>query len=537
QPDQPVAEPVEVVDPSGLNEFELHLLEEAVRRQLNPIWLRFRVNRQVQLQPARISLIFNQLEAHGEVIKTVPPVPDLEAENFDQQFELLVISPESPEALRKHLLDEADVQSWLNLEAHLYGQEQPSPMLPLPVVPEAVPLRITTTSEVRESLMLPQPGELPESERLKSIRMQHLVRVDARQLDLLNELTGELLLVRARMSQAGSPKQLRQELSGLNHIMASLQAVSMKLQTVTAAHVFHRYPRMIRDLARSLSKEISCQLLGEQVEISRAYVDDLSSVLLHMIRNAADHGLETPGERLRLGKPRQGTIILSAAYYGQQVQIEVRDDGRGIDVEALKQKALNQQLMTREEIEALEPEASLQLIFSPGLSTSAAATDISGRGVGMDVVRNHIQQVGGTLRVESLPGQGTRFLISLPSAFRQVRSLLVRAEQQYYALPFEQVSKIRQGLEESAEGAIIALHSLSSQNGRHLLKPESVLLQIRNGDRPVWLIADELIGAQDLAIRQLANGTEEIVRGAAMLGAEDVALYLETEQLLKLADG
>lgn len=540
-PSPPAPPPVSAAAPDGgeLNEFELNLLQEAARLNLKAVWLRFRVTRQVQMQSARISLIFTQLESHGEVIKTLPSVEELEAEKFAQHFELLVITPESPEELRKHLLGEADIHSWLSLDAHLHGEAPPAAM---PVLPPPTALRISPAGgEAREGMLLPHSPELPESERLKSIRMQHLVRVDARQLDMLNELTGELLLIRSRMNHATGPVQLRQELGGLNRVMALLQAVSMKLQTVTAAHVFHRYPRMVRDLARSLGKEIVCQLQGEQVEISRAYVDDLSSVLLHMIRNAADHGLETSTERLRMGKPRQGTIVLSAAYNGQAVQIEVRDDGRGIDVEALKQKALKQQLMSREELDGLCYEDSLQLIFSPGLSTSATATDISGRGVGMDVVRNHIKQVGGTLHVESRPGHGTRFVIALPSAFRQVRSLLVRVEQQFYALPFEGISKIRQGLEvpplaADSGGAVIALQSLATNGDDIAFKPESILLQIRNGDRPVWLIADELIGAQDLAVRQLANGHEDVVRGAAMLGAEDVALYLEPALLLKLAD-
>lgn len=538
------AEPAFVADSAEnkLNEFELRLLEEASRMKLNSVWLRFKILRSVQMRAARIALIFNQLEQHGEVIKTLPTVSELEADHFDDQFELLVITPENPDSLRQHLLEQADIQNWLTLEAHFHGQGQLLDSVPLPVPPEVSTLRIGSAGgETRESLPLPQANELVESERLKNIRLQHLVRVDAQQLQLLSVLTSELLLTRARLNQVGSgSKQMRQELAGLNRITASLQAISMKLQTVSATHVFHRYPRMIRDLARSLGKEIICTLSGEDVEISRAYVDDLSSVLLHMIRNAADHGLEAPADRLRQGKSRQGSIHLSAAYRDSQVVIEVRDDGRGIDVEALKRKALNQKLITQEESETLDDDQAMHLIFSPGLSTSSAATDISGRGVGMDVVRNHISQVGGHLQVDSNPGEGTHFTIWLPSEFRQVRSLLVRAEQQYYALPYEQVAKIRQGAESdhsSEQGSLIALQNLSADTAEENLRPESVLLQIRNGDQPVWLLADELIGAQDLAVRDLSYDSDELVRGAAMLGSEDVALYLEPERLLRLADG
>lgn len=544
-PSPAASAPAEPAQPgnNGLNEFELRLLEEASRMKLNAVWLHFRILRPIQMRAARIALIFSQLEQYGEVIKTQPSVPDLEAESFDDHFELLVITPESPEVLRQYLLEKADTQSWLDLDAHFHGQGELLDSVPLPAPPEASTVRISSAGgEARESLALPQPNDLVESERLKNIRLQHLVRVDAQQLQLLSVLTSELLLTRARLNQLGSgSKQMRQELAGLNRITASLQAISMKLQTVSATHVFHRYPRMIRDLARSLGKEIHCMLSGEEVEISRAYVDDLSSVLLHMIRNAADHGLETPAERLRQGKPRQGSIRLSAAYRDNQVVIEVSDDGRGIDVEALKRKALKQKLITQEESETLDDDQAMHLIFSPGLSTSASATDISGRGVGMDVVRNHISQVGGHLQVASELGEGTLFTIWLPSEFRQVRSLLVRAEQQYYALPYEQVAKIRQGSESDSEpgtqnGSLIALQSLTSEAAQQNLRPESVLLQIRNGDQPVWLLADELIGAQDLAVRDLSYDSDELVRGAAMIGSEDVALYLEPERLLRLAD-
>ncbi|PKL75101.1 MAG: hypothetical protein CVV27_17130 [Candidatus Melainabacteria bacterium HGW-Melainabacteria-1] len=523
-------------DPHRLNEFEQHVVEEASRMALNAVWLRFKVIRPVQMRAARIALIFRQLETQGEVIKTLPSVTELEMESFDHHFEMLVITPLQTDALRQFLLDSADIQSWLLLEVRLHGQFLTLTDLPLNV-PQASSLRVAAAGDSPE-VPLPPLGELAESERLKNIRMQHLVRVDAQQLQLLSVLTGELLLTRARLNQLEPGAKMRHELAGLNRITASLQAISMKLQTVTAAHVFHRYPRMIRDLARSLNKEIRCFISGDDIEISRAYVDDLSSVLLHMIRNAADHGLEHPGERTRLGKSRQGEISLLAAYRDSEVVIEVSDDGRGIDIEALKLKALNQHLHSAEELAELNAEQAMQLIFSPGLSTSAAATDISGRGVGMDVVRNHIRQVGGSLHVESTLGQGTRFVITLPSEFRQIRSLLVRAEQQYYALPYEQVSKIRQGSEISTEGALISLRSLSAQGDQTQIPGESILLQIRNGDQPVWLLADELIGAQDLAVRQLSNGEEstDLVRGAAMLGIEDVALFLEPERLLRLAD-
>jgi len=530
-----------------LNEFELRILAEAAKQDLYAIWVKVGVIQKIPLLSARITLLFRILETQGEIIKTRPGVQELESGKFDQFFDLLVVTPVAAQTLQSLLQAEFELQSCLQITTSQHGADaEPSPppvtRLKMLSASETEIYISTAHGEARSSVSVSSEQNvlLAASERLKNIRMQHLVRVDAEQLKELNQLTGELLLARAKLNQVQHAElSLRQGLEELNRIIASLQSVSMQLQTITASQVFNRYPRMVRDLARSLGKEISCTLQGEQVEIDRYYVDDLSSILLHMVRNAADHGLESPADRQRLGKPAKGNIQLSANYQDHQIAIAVQDDGRGIDVQAIKAKAQEQALLSASEAAQLSDEEALKLIFSPGLSTSHATTDISGRGVGMDVVLTHVRQLGGQLEVQSELGQGTCFKITLPSELKHVQAVLVRAEQQYFALPLEQIQRICHASEAQAhlDSDLFSLHSLSrvQNNNGHLPSP-AVLLEVLDEEQSLWLMADELIGYQYLAVKALHPVDQrELVQGAALLDPSRLALYLEPKQLLNPA--
>lgn len=500
-----------------LNEFEIRLLEEATKLDLNAIWLSFQEKQSVQLRSARIALIFQCLENYGEVIKTRPGVQELELENFDGQFDLLVISSLSPDVLKKHILKEADIQNWLELSAYLHGHK---PQFKSGLIDLSEPLELAAT-------------EQSEPERLKSTRAQALVRVDADQLHLLNKLSHQLMILTNQFNQELHQPGLEQSLQHLNHLSANLQTLSMKLQTTTMHHIFHRYPRMIRDLARSLNKEIDCHLQGEEVELSRDGVDELSSVLLHMVRNAVDHGMEAPEERLLLGKSRQGSIHLSAEYLHKQIVIEVKDDGRGIDVDALKSKAQQQKLFSQEELAEMSHEQALQLIFSPGLSTSTITTEISGRGIGMDAVLNHVQQLGGSIKVSSQRSKGTTFKIYLPTDLWLSQVLLIRAATQFFALPFVQIKQICFANELSDIEPGLDLKSFKmEQNGTGLIDT-SVLVKLDDGSKNLWLRADELVGSLELLIRPIHNARNDFISGIATLSLDEIAQFIETDKLLQ----
>ncbi len=514
-----------------INEFEQRVLDEAERQQLNAIWLSFQVRQQTELVSARIAYAFRILETQGEIIKTLPGVQALENGSFQEQFGLLLISTQAPEAVLELLNQQAEIQACFELQACLFTPFQQSQQAEL-ALDLAEPITGPLITMARE--LDPSPPE-PGSERLKNIRLQHLVRVDAQHLKTLSELTGELLLARARLNQSDPfPEPLYQSLTRLNQVSAALQTVSMRLQSITVAQVFNRYPRMVRDLSRSLNKEITCQLSGVNVELARTCVDDLTHVLLHMIRNSADHGLESSEERLRLGKPRQGNILLAAAYQGERVLITVEDDGCGIDIQKLKQKAFEKGLITKDQQSALPDQEALNLIFHPGLSTSEFTTDISGRGVGMDVVQSHVTQMGGTLQVYSSPGWGTRFVLSLPSEVREVEVLLVQAGNQYFAFPNQDVHAICLVHELAPTDLVISLKNLGRVSNHDSDQGQFVLRLEANG-KQLWILVDDILGLEQLAIRRLENQRQDMVQGAALMNADDLALYVEPARLVELA--
>lgn len=514
-----------------INEFEQRVLDEAQRQHLNAVWLRFQIRQETELVSARIAFAFRLLETLGEIIKTLPGVQALENESFQEQFGLLLISDQAPEAVLELLNQQAEIQACFELQACLFTAFQNGQQIvQQPVLPVMAQAPVIMTSSKPESTTI-DPG----SERLKNIRLQHLVRVDAEHLKTLSELTGELLLARARLNQSDPfPAPLYQSLTRLNQVSAALQTVSMRLQSITVAQVFNRYPRMVRDLSRSLNKEITCQLSGVNVELARTCVDDLTHVLLHMIRNSADHGLESPEERLRLGKPRQGKIMLSAAYQDEQVLITVEDDGCGIDIQKLKQKALEKGLMTLAEMTVLPDHEALNLIFHPGLSTSEFTTDISGRGVGMDVVQSHVAQMGGTLHVYSSSGWGTRFVLSLPSEVREVEVLLVQAGNQYFAFPNQDIQAICLVHELAATDLVVSLKNLGRVSSQDPEQGQFVLRLEAKG-KQLWVLVDDILGLERLAVRRLENQRQDMVQGAALMNADDLALYVEPARLVDLA--
>ncbi|MGV3524421.1 MAG: ATP-binding protein [Candidatus Sericytochromatia bacterium] len=521
-----------------LNEFELRLIEAAYSQNWHVIWVTTTVHPPVQKPPGVLAQLFRTLENHGEIIRTEPVITELEHQNDLPVFRLLMVSPHSAVALHQELQAPAAWQDHFTLDTEAYQPPKPQAAPVQDTAFEITALHIGSAGgESNSALPAPAlPSPFQESERLKNIRLQHLVRVDAEHLKQLNQLTNELLLVRAQLNQPSyNGPALGPALENLNRISAGLQSVSMQLQTITAHQVFNRYPRMVRDLARSLNKEIGCLLTGGKTELDRAYVDDLSSILLHLIRNAADHGLEPASERQRLGKSAQGLITLSAHYAAGNVAIVVHDDGRGIDLSSLRQKAVQTGLLSASEADALSPEETLQLIFRPGLSTSATATDISGRGVGMDVVRTHVMQMGGTLQVESNPGIGTRFTMYLPSELREMQALLVRAEHQVFALPLDGISHICQLSEMTQSERIVSLHSQQEWQAHPATRsPEAILLKMREGEEPTWLLADELIGTQELAVKWLNGGSNhgQAVQGAALLDESHIALYIDPLSLV-----
>ena len=392
------------------------------------------------------------------------------------------------------------------------------------------------------------------------------IRVDVELLDLLLNLVGELVVERGRLGQLGhelaqrpAVHDLADELFRVNvqlaRITGALQDAVLKARMLPIARVFRRFPRLVRDLALQLDKDVELELEGEDTELDRTLLDVIADPLLHLVRNALDHGIEPPEERRRLGKPLTGRIRLSAAREGHHVVVRVQDDGRGIDPERLRAAAVAKGLLPPERAAALTDREALDLMFLPGFSTAARVTDISGRGVGLDVVRQSLEQAGGRVEVDSRPGRGTTFTLVLPLTLATLRALLVRVGTGLYAVPMADVAEaVRVAPEDVASlqgrwvttvrGQVVPLlwlRQYAEPGFRPPRPPEPVVaVLVESQGRPVGLVVEELLGEQEVVVKGLGEILAGVrgLSGATILGDGRLALILDVPDLLaELAAG
>ena len=390
------------------------------------------------------------------------------------------------------------------------------------------------------------------------------VRVDVKRLDDLMNQVGELVLERNRMIQLHSDYLLGLDPPGfdedfgklakrLNFVTSELQTQALKMRMLRVEKVFKKFPRIVRNLARDLGKEVELQIVGEETELDRSVVDEIGDPLIHLIRNALDHGLETPEERLASGKSRGGTVVLSAAHEGSQIVISIRDNGRGIDPERVSRKALEKGLITEEQLAAMGAREILDLLFLPGFSTKEQATDLSGRGVGMDVVRTNIRKLNGIIEIKNDQGQGSEFILKLPLTLAIIQSLLVEVEREVYSIPLASV----------VETLRVDQREFHMVGGQEVLKlRDSVLTLLRLervfncaksaagsdtcyvvvvgvAEKRVGLIVSRLLGQQEVAIKSLGKFLVNLpgIGGSTIMGDGKVALIVDPMGLMEIGKG
>lgn len=390
------------------------------------------------------------------------------------------------------------------------------------------------------------------------------VRVDVKRLDDLMNQVGELVLERNRMIQLNANYQGEVDLAcfgedfskltkRLNFVTSELQSQVLKLRMIPVEKVFKKFPRIVRNLARDLGKEVDLRLMGEETELDRSVVDEIGDPLIHLIRNAMDHGLESPEERVAAGKPRAGNVVLSAAHEGNQIIISIKDDGRGIDAEKVGRKALEKGLVTEDQLANMMPREVLDLIFLPGFSTKEKATDLSGRGVGMDVVRTNIKKLNGIIDIKSEAGAGSEFILKLPLTLAIIQSLLVEVTGEIYSIPLSAV----------LETLRVEMSEFHTINGNEVLKlRDSVLPLVRlqnvfgvTGDqcsdgscyvvvvgvaeKRMGLVVTRLLGQQEVAIKSLGKYLANLhgIAGSTILGDGNVALIVDPVGLFDNREG
>jgi two-component system, chemotaxis family, sensor kinase CheA len=385
-----------------------------------------------------------------------------------------------------------------------------------------------------------------------------LLRVDAEKIDSVLNLVGELILAKSMLQQAllefgqRFPKDILRgkfadAMTFQGRVLNDLQHSVMKIRMVPVEQLFRRFPRIVRDVGRQCGKEVELVVRGGQTDLDKSILDTIAEPLTHLVRNAIGHGLESPAERVRAGKPTMGTLRLAAYHQGNQVVIEVSDDGAGIDAEKVRQRALAQGLLQAEQAARLSESDALELILQPGFSTAEEVTEISGRGVGLDVVQSVLGRLKGTIQIETTRGRGTTFRLRLPLTLAIIRALMFRVEQRLYALPLNAVAEIARTIEENIHQVehyevlqlrndVLPLLRLGSapMRGPETARRKVFVLVIHSGDRKFGVVVDQLEGEDELVIKALDDQsiTTDLVSGASILGDGRVVLILNMIALM-----
>jgi two-component system chemotaxis sensor kinase CheA len=322
----------------------------------------------------------------------------------------------------------------------------------------------------------------------------------------------------------------------------------MKVRMVPIERVFNRFPRMVRDLSKDLGKRTQLYMYGEETEVDRTVIDEIGDPLIHLIRNSIDHGIEQVSEREKLGKPPEGRIVLKAFHDGNTVVIEVEDDGRGIDIKSIAEKAVQAGLFSQPQVDEMGEDDLMGLMFAPGFSTAGKVSDLSGRGVGLDVVKTKIEALGGMVEVESKAGLGSKFIIRLPLTLAIIQALLVNVGQETYAIPLNSIKEIvtmEPSLVKNVQnreivllrGEVLPLIRLDAELGIEESsgeKGEMTIVVVRKGEKLVGMVVDGLIGQQEIVIKPLGKYLSGIrcIAGATILGDGRISLIIDTNPLL-----
>lgn len=525
------------------NEFEKQVVREGKSKGLNIYYLKVELDEGCLLKAARTYMVFRTLEDNGEIIKSIPTVQELEEEKFDYSFVLAYITEKNIEDVKKNILSISEVKGVTSESVNT----------------DAAPEQHTEEKKEESVSKKPEAVEKKDSDKGKEAAKQaqgavktSTVRVDTEKLDSLMNLVAELVINKTRLAQIGTEynlQDLSETLSHIDRVTADLQAVVTKVRMVPIENVFNRFPRMIRDLSKELNKEIELVIEGKETELDRTVIDEIGDPLVHLIRNSLDHGIERPDVREGQGKPRHGTILLKAEHEGNNVVITISDDGKGIDAKVIGQKAVEKGIITQEEHDMMSEQEIVKLIFAAGFSTADQITDISGRGVGMDVVRNKIEGLNGQIELQTKVKEGTITKVKLPLTLAIIEALLVKLQEEIYAIPLANIVETIDILQKDIKvvqnedvivlrGELVPIVNLGKllevddyEESRHETK---TVVIVKAGSRKIGFIVDYLIGQQEIVIKPLGKLFTGIkgITGATVLGNGEVALILDVLTLL-----
>ncbi len=534
----------------SLTDIDLGIIRAAIEKDYHAYNILVKVASTCMLKGARAYLVVTRLENDGEIIVTTPSTEDLEEGRYDQTFRLVYLSHLPMEPIKENILNVAEVEevSILEITEENMGEflenEDSRDELGFDngVVDHGDDLK--TESEINPQAEN-KTGQIEKKERTSVHAHQgsQSIRVDISRLDSFMNLVSELVIYRTRLEDLSTQykaTELTEPLEQVARITSDLQDLVLKIRMQPVNVVFNRFPRMIRDLSVEMEKDMELVIEGEETELDRTVVSELGEPLVHLIRNAADHGIETAEDRRKMGKNPHGTITLSAYQEGNQVVIKVADDGKGLNPEMIRKSAIAKGIAA----ENLSDYDVVQLIFNQGFSTNKEVTAISGRGVGMDVVRSKITMLGGTIDVKSTVGQGTTFLIRLPLTLSIIEALMVKVGEETFALPLgmiEKVVKLNQDEIKTTHNGevylyrekvvpVVRIHEKLLVNSNEV---EHHLILVHVGGRSYGIMVDNLLGQQEIVIKKLTGslGKMKEYLGAAILGNGEITLILDLSHL------
>lgn len=539
-----------------LADFEQHAASKAKSQGKNVFGLTVYVAESCILKAARAFLVFKALEELGDVIKSSPEVQDIEDEKFDYDFSVILVTQESMEKVKTAILHVSEIRT-------AYIDEVDVPDMPTEAeVQEQVELKKESQTTTTAAATATETKENKQSNKNNTAAkgsgkpvVNRSVRVDIEKLDVLMNLVSELIIAKNGLVSISSNDNTDKSSAGFSEQIEYLERVTtnlhesvMKVRMVPIESVVNRFPRMIRDLTKKLNKKMELYMTGEETELDRTVIDEIGDPLMHLLRNSADHGLESNEERIKAGKPEVGSIFLNAYQDGNNVVIEVRDDGAGVNIERVKQKAIEKGTITEEQAETMTDKDVVDLLFKPSFSMAEKISDVSGRGVGLDVVKNKIEGLGGDVECKTKLGVGTSFIIRLPLTLAIIQTLMVELGKEKYAIPLGSIQTIEDIAYSDIKyvqtkevihlrDEVIPLIRLDEILDVEPLeeKPASLTVVIvAKGEKQAGLVVDNLIGQQEIVIKSIGKyiNNNKVISGATILGDGEVALIIDANTLV-----
>lgn len=544
-----------------LDQYQLSVLKQSIEGGHRAYFIEVKVREDCLLKAARAYMVFDVLERNGEVVKAHPSVQEIEQEQFDRSFAVYYISQVEESVLREGISRVSEIESVT------ISPVDPGALADLGRAANDTATAAAETQSAKSEVAASAASAAPAVSEAGAPRAAtqaaagasgsaapRTIRVDIERLDTLMNLFSELLIDRVRLEQLASEvrrNDLTETVEHMARVSADLQNIVLKLRMVPVESVFNRFPRMVRDLAKSLDKKVDLVISGADTELDRTVIDEIGDPLVHLIRNAVDHGIEPIADRAKAGKPEVGTVHLRAFHSGNHVFIEIEEDGKGINRPKVLETAIKRGVVTAEDAKKLTDEEVNMLIFAAGFSTADKVSDISGRGVGLDVVKSKITSLGGHVTVHSKLGSGTKFSIQLPLTLSIIAAMLIKLGSEKYAFPLSSIvetGSVKRSAIRTVHGtqmidyrnAIIPIVSLATlvdstsydEDGEQ----ETEIVVVRKGDKLAAVMVDEFIGQSEIVLKPLGkylSGVVGVVSGATILGDGQVALIIDPNALIK----